>query len=305
MMAENNHNPAHLSKKTTGLIPIYNINSQHTPKLYNEFWLRSDQWFLFTARQTTPPWHHVRQGRGTTSTIGNLLDHGKFANPAEQREFTLGIKKQIFSEGAKHHMERGIKGEPLTRARYAKEKDKYVLELGFCIPRWETRLGCSVDGIVIDYSTMAKICPQIENLSEKDRPQFVPHREYLISLVQQSEGIIEIKRPENMWHTLKTRYKNGIVNCNPRQLSEDVDIWENRFSGIFQNYFDQMTLGMAILRKPWCDFVVEDENGEFYIESVPYCHNYFIQRMLLPIRSYLDQHIDPYLRPGWRLDVPI
>ena len=301
-MAENNPNS---SRNVPDLMPVYNINSQHIPKLYEEYWLTSAQWLLFTAPQTSPPWHHIRQGRISTSTIGNLLNHGKFANPIEQREFILGMKEQKFNDGAKMHMERGIKGEPLTRERYSKTKDKYVLELGFCIPTWETRLGCSVDGVVIDYSVVAKICPQIEDLSETERHQFVPAKKCLVSLVQQGEGIIEIKRPENMWHTLKTRYKNGIVNCNPRQLSEDANIWDNRFTGIFQNYFDQMTLGMAILRKPWCDFVVEDENGEFYIESVPYCHNYFIQRMLLPIRSYLDQHIDPYLRPGWRLDVPV
>jgi hypothetical protein len=96
---------------------------------------------------------------------------------------------------------------------------------------------------------------------------------------------------------------NYKLETTREEIEKDPLIWEKKMNHIYQTHFDQMQLGMAVLRKPWADYLVYAKDG-IYSERIPYCHGYFINRLLTPTREFLDQKLDPILEPGWRSSLP-
>ena len=104
------------------------------------------------------------------------------------------------------------------------------------------------------------------------------------------------------WPLIK--YSKGNM-YQPSQvlIGGDAEVYEHYYNHIWHTHFDQMQQGMAVLRKPWCDYVVYTPESIYY-QRIPYCHNYFIQRLLNPTRQFLNDKLDPNLSNGHRLPLP-
>ena len=98
------------------------------------------------------------------------------------------------------------------------------------------------------------------------------------------DGMIEIKCPVKMYYPLVGHTKRGApitpVDVRPKH------IWES--------HYIQMQMGMSILEREWCDYVVADISPEkeanIYLERV-----YFNEKYWLEIESELNVFIKEYL----------
>lgn len=251
-------------------------------------WHYRSHYILLDAPQTSELWFKYRQGRVTGSKTGALVGHSSFSTSVEEVEYLLGNKEKIFTEAQKYNMAIGTIREPYARVWYNKTYNVYSIEIGIVFPTWDTRLGASVDGVVISPHKMSK---DPKEYSE-------------IELLEMADGILEIKSPKSMYRPLMTYLQTPMILPNSKCIEEDIYIYENYFNHIQQTHFDQMQQGMAILDKPWCDYVVYAPQGIFR-QRVPYCRNYFVLRLLHPIQKLLNENVDTRLKDDWRCPIPI
>ncbi len=257
-------------------------------------WVKGKLWWLLDEPQTSPAWYLYRQGRATGSIIGYCAGHGnpRFSTPEKEKLYLSGRKKKTFTEKQLKAMAIGVKREPIARDKYMKDTGKIAIEVGLVIPTWETRIGSSVDGIVIDPRCLTK---PVEECSK-------------LELIEKAEGILEIKSPGKLYPPLRSKYcqrqllkqhRIPILSPSSEEITLETQAWKKHFSHIYQSHFDQMQLGMAVLRKPWADYMVYAPDG-VYLERIPYCHTYFIEQLLNPVRQFLQNQLDPILPDGWR-----
>ncbi len=253
-------------------------------------WYQGEQWILLDAPQTSPPWFDSRKGRVTGSINGACCGRSKFpdSSPEDQVQYLNGSKVKQFSEESKYNMRQGQLREPLARDWYCQKFNKICVEGRIVFPLWETRIGASVDGIVIDKSKVTK------PLKEYNPPE----------LIKLAEGILEIKAPKKMYWYLTNYVNTEMHQPNSTIIAGDAQVYKHYYSHIWQTHFDQMQQGMVVLRKPWCDYVVYAPEGIYY-QRIPYCHRYFIKYILEPVREFLDKKLDPTLPAGYRLALPI
>ena len=84
-----------------------------------------------------------------------------------------------------------------------------------------------------------------------------------------TDGIIEIKRPTKIYSNL-IRRKRDKQN-NP----------------IFPTHYDQMTGYLAISGRKWCDYVVLDKSGDFYVERFNFNRHHWENVLYPHIQSFL------------------
>jgi hypothetical protein len=141
-------------------------------------WLDTGNYWLSIAEQRSKEWKAQRIGRLTASNFGYIEQRhptakyktSRFKTPEDLAKNILG-KEEVLNDAMIH----GVENEPYVREWYSELKNCVVKELGLVVPKWNTRIGASVDG-------------EIES----------------------SDGIIEIKCPKTMYPKLeqKTRYYN-------------------------------------------------------------------------------------------------
>ncbi len=102
-----------------------------------------------------------------------------------------------------------------------------------------------------------------------------------------TDGIIEIKAPKNMYRLLETYMfyqKRGVAN-------------PNNFSHIPIAHYDQMHLGMAVLKKKWCDYIVYcTSENKVFTQRIPFNEKYWNEVMYPALKFAIQQKIKPLLR---------
>ena len=102
-----------------------------------------------------------------------------------------------------------------------------------------------------------------------------------------TDGIIEIKCPKKMYYPL--------ANYMAKQ-SRGMFLDKNDFSHIWKTHYDQMQLGMAVLNKKWCDYVVYcTPENKVFTQRVPFDEAYWKDEMYPAIRTALEEKIKPHL----------
>lgn len=120
----------------------------------------------------------------------------------------------------------------------------------------------------------------------------VPKWDYHIGVsvdgvVIDGDGMIEIKGPKRMYGPL-----NGYI-----QKLKNGNTKEEDYSHIWTTHYDQMQLGMAILNKAWCDYIVycPPENRVF-VQRIPFNKNYWMNEMYNPLKQIIHEEITPLLK---------
>lgn len=110
-------------------------------------WIDRGTYWLNSAPQGTPIWHGAREYRLTASNfayaVGWCPDK---CTPDVIADDITGIQKREFSEESKLVMRIGSETEPLARRWYEKSRGILVQEVGLAVPKWNTRIGASLDG---------------------------------------------------------------------------------------------------------------------------------------------------------------
>lgn len=228
-------------------------------------WIDKGVYWLYDADQKDPDWHLVRKGRPSGSNCGYLIGHGnpQFGSKEDTVLEIVGKKEKVFDQRQRENMDHGVREEPIARDWYSETRKCRVEELGFVIPKWDMSIGVSVDGVIYDSSENK------DEMSEK-----------------MSDGMIEIKCPKKMYYPL-AKYIEQQKNNNSK---------EDDFSHIWKTHYDQMQLGMAVLGKKWCDYVVycSPENSSF-VQRIPFDYNYWKIEMYDKLKCIIQEEINPLL----------
>jgi putative phage-type endonuclease len=122
---------------------------------------RIDFW-LNKAPQGSDAWKKHRKNRLTASSFSSAISKGiKSAKPLDIAIDITKIKltSQTDCKSAKMH---GVKTEPEAREWYCKRYNVEVKEVGLAVPKWEPRIGASLDGEVVGTDGMIEIkCPLV------------------------------------------------------------------------------------------------------------------------------------------------
>lgn len=122
-------------------------------------WKDCGTYFLNLSPQHSPDWFSQRIGRLTASNFAYAIKNSRFKTIEETALIVAGIDAQ-FSESAKAAMAHGTKKEPEARDWYCSTYKVEVEELGLAVPKWDNRIGASVDGNVIGTDGIIEIkCP--------------------------------------------------------------------------------------------------------------------------------------------------
>ena len=223
----------------------------------NVLWIDRDTYWLSTAPQKSALWDHYHRYRVTAHNFGTAVNHNRFENPDELADHISGIKKHVFSERSLRSMKIGNDQEPDARDYYCRTRGLVVEELGLAVPKWDLRIGASVDGEVINSDGS-------------------------------SDGIIEIKCVEKMYAPL-LKYLD--------EVSEGIEHPREYHRHIWNTHYDQMQGNMAILHKKWCDYIVYCyPEQRIFIQridaNVQYWETFLYPGLQNFIKNLLDQRLD-------------
>jgi len=227
--------------------------------LNKKYWRVFPTYISFDISQLSDPWFLIKEYRNSGSTSGEALNFSTFTNSFDALDYMTGVKKKKFSSRSKKVMAFGTEQEDNARKHYENITNSEVIESGFCIYRNDYRIGVSVDGIVKSYNNE-----------------------------ETNDGIVEIKSPMEMYKPLIDKI-NGI---NKKSKDERIpDEWGH----IWPTHYCQMQLGMEVLDKKWCDYIVysppneEDSTSLCYTERIP--RNYiFWENIMKPgLTMFMDK----------------
>lgn len=224
----------------------------------SDIWIEKEKYWVSNCPQLSSMWFRVRRARVTGSMVGTLLRHSKFKTVEETIDTMLGVRK----DSTNNAMARGIRLEPNARRWLEKTIGKSITEVGLCVPKWDSRIGASVDG-VIDVDT-----------------------------------ICEIKIPNTM-------YKPLIYHRDKMQRDYKFDKYYHNH--IWDNHYDQMQLGMAVLGAKYCYYTVylpsEDEDipEDYYVEKILFNETYWLE-MYDKISEIYNTMILPRIEKTDRID---
>lgn len=140
-----------------------------------EKWKDCGTYYLSLADQRSEDWHKSRKVwyekigddlkkryRLTASNFGAAIGKSKYPG-SEPLDIALSItdlKPKIFTDKAKFVMQHGVVTEEPARNWYMKEYNVEVKEVGLAIPKWDFRIGGSVDGDILNSDGIIEIkCP--------------------------------------------------------------------------------------------------------------------------------------------------
>jgi len=120
-----------------------------------------------TIIQGSDEWFNVRLGKVTASRVADVMATVKTGEATSRRNYRIqlvcerltGLKEETYTN---HHMERGVRLEPIARALYEAQNDVFVTEIGFIHHPTIEMAGASPDGMLPDGQIEIK-CPTAAN----------------------------------------------------------------------------------------------------------------------------------------------
>jgi len=140
-------------------------------------WIDKGEYWLNKSPQGSTEWERNRKYRLTTSNFGAALGMSSFSSKIDIAMDISNVKCKSFLDRGKLVKAHGIVTESSARMWYCKTRNVQVSEVGLAVPKWESRIGTSLDGDILG-----------------------------------TEGIIEIKSPLQMYASLDEhmdKIKNG------------------------------------------------------------------------------------------------
>lgn len=231
-------------------------------------WIDYGNFWINVADQGSSKWLDARYLRLTGCNVGGAVNHSNFSTPYDILLDITGIKPKIFDCRQKAVMKHGSDTEPIARDWYSDKIGLQVEELGLAVPKWELRLGASLDGSV---------------LSPVDNKTPI--------------GNLEIKCPQRMYRPL-LRHQQDLLDGVQFEKYYHKHIWDS--------HYDQMQLGMVITGQTWSDYLVYSTNDKMIFTDRVYFNQDYWENDLKPaIYDFLDNKLDPILKLIENLKVKI
>lgn len=160
----------------------------------SDSWKDCEKYWLNIAPQGSEAWQLNRKFRLTASNFGGAIGKSKFSSPIDIALDVTNFKPRNSSEHSKFIAQHGVKTEPEARNWYCRTRKVKVVEVGLAVPKWEPRIGASLDGDVID-----------------------------------TDGIIEIKSPLEMYKPINEHMEKIKRGWKPSPFYHE-HIWESHYA---------------------------------------------------------------------------
>jgi hypothetical protein len=123
-----------------------------------EHWIEEKTYWLHKYPQLSPEWFRERKFRLTVTKYNPIVNPSVYCDQEDVVKNYQGIEpeKTIQSQVA---CDFGIKTEPYAREWYEKTYQQDVRQAGLAVPKWDPRLGASVDGFVGEEGIIEIKCP--------------------------------------------------------------------------------------------------------------------------------------------------
>jgi hypothetical protein len=211
------------------------------------------------GQRTNEAWHMQRRGRLTASVFYNVCHFTGTYSSSDNYivKGVLGLYGEVSSKGIRH----GQECESIARAEYvqyqgSRHTSLSVEECGLFVDKQHPHLGASPDGLVT-----CKCC---------------------------SAGLLEIKCPETLKNLdpVEAAKQSKQFMCDTNgsvSLKKDANC----------TYYVQIQGQMAVLEKPWCDFVFYTFKG-LYVERIHFDSSLW-EQILPKLQSFYIKCIVPAL----------
>ncbi len=101
-------------------------------------------------------------------------------------------------------------------------------------------------------------------------------------IIEGQDGIIEIKVVKKMYLPLR-KYSNMIPSKRPTDMSH-----------LWPTHYDQMILGMAIIKKSFCDYIVLCPPEKcVFVERIPFNRLYWETDLYPKIKNFIEAELKP------------
>ena len=125
-----------------------------------EEWLDCGKYWLHRSPQLSPEWHNRRLEILTSTRFNPIVNPSFIQGHDDVLSHYYDKKPQKKSLQEEINLRHGLKNEPKARQWYQREYGVKVKEVGLAVPKWDTRLGASIDGEVVGTSGIIEIkCP--------------------------------------------------------------------------------------------------------------------------------------------------
>ena len=206
-------------------------------------WRDCGNYWELVAPQGDQIWKDGRIGRVTTSVSAGLSGDSRFKTPEEQGKIIAGAIEEYFTPDEEARMNWGTTTEPIARQWYAEKIQRKIIERGLIVPKWDYRLGASIDGEIEGTDTIIEIkCPV---------KMYYPLEQYID---QKNNGWIP---PPNYYNHI---WKNHLIQCMHamaitgkkfcvyivystsdcaifvQKIPFDPEFWAQHYSKIIENY---------------------------------------------------------------------
>lgn len=161
-------------------------------------WLDCDTYWLNLSPPLSKTWHDLHYGRPTASKFSSCVGHNQSLCTVDQILTQLSNPYHVPSTNSL--MEHGIVTEPEARNWYKTLFNVDVKEVGIAIPKWDIRIGATVDGNVMN-----------------------------------TDGIIEIKCPKKMYKPLTDHIHKLSHGWTPSKENIHNHIWVSHYDQMIGN----------------------------------------------------------------------
>lgn len=157
-------------------------------------WNEYPTYWLNTASQGSDQWHIEHLRRLTASKFGTAIGKKSNVTPLSLAHHIANASFDPTADRTKFSAQHGVVTESKARQWYCYTRKVRVKEVGFAVPKWEPRIGTSVDGEV-----------------------------------EGTDGILEIKAPFQVYPPLN-EHMNKIKNGWKPQPFYHAHIWETHYA---------------------------------------------------------------------------
>jgi len=130
-------------------------------------WEEHETYYISQAPQGSETWFNLRKGLLTASKVAGAGGKDYFNPPEKVARHMLGYPDSPVPERNRAFMKHGIEFEPKIRQWYSKKFNVEVREVGLAVPKWDTRIGGSLDGRTdqksIEIKAPQKMYPKLQS----------------------------------------------------------------------------------------------------------------------------------------------
>lgn len=113
-------------------------------------WVDCGSYWLNTSSQDSDDWRLNHRFRLTASNFGGAIGKSNFCTPVDVALSIINIKTKSPSDKVKFSAQHGVVTESEARDWYSRTRNVIVKEVGLAVPKWDPRIGASLDGDVDD-----------------------------------------------------------------------------------------------------------------------------------------------------------